>query len=112
MLRNIINTLFGTGRKTEVHQEPVRIDAEPEMDGKLETQITALSTEEEIERLAQHVGGLATGMRIEIDLRELLEICPHKRRKADSYYQLKKQLHDQYNIELVITSRTSKIKED
>lgn len=111
MLRNIINTLFGTGRKTEVHQEPVRIDAEPEMDGKLETQITALSTEEEIERLAQHVGGLATGMRIEIDLRELLEICPHKRRKADSYYQLKKQLHDQYNIELVITSRTSK-KED
>lgn len=110
-LRNLWSSLFGSGR-TDIKKEPVKIGAEPEMDSKLETQITALSTEEEIEVLAAHVGGLATGMRIEIDLRELLEICPHKRRKADSYYQLKKQLHDQYNIELVITSRTSKNKED
>ncbi len=32
--------------------------------------------------------------------------------KADSYYQLKKHLRDDYGIELVITSRTSKKKED
>lgn len=108
MLRNIINTLFGTGRKTEVHQEPVRIDAEPEMDGKLETQITALSTEEEIEVLAQHVGGIASGMTIEIDLRELLDLLERKRRKADSYYQLKKHLKEDYGVELIITSRTNK----
>lgn len=109
-LRNLWSSLFGSGR-TDIKKEPVKIDAEPEMDSKLETQITALSTEEEIERLAQHIGGLATGMTVEIELRELLEICPHKRRKADSYYQLKKQLHDQYNVELVITSRNNK-KED
>ena len=108
MLRNIINTLFGTGRKTEVHQEPVKIEAEPEMDSNLEPSIPTLSIEEEIERLAQHTGGLATGMRIEIDLRELLNLCPRKRKKADSYYQLRKHLKEDYGVELIITSRTNR----
>lgn len=108
MLSNIFNTLFGTGRKTEVHQQPVKINAEPEMDSKIETTKPALSIEEEIQVLAQHFGGISTGMTLEIELRELLELCPRNRRKADSYYQLKKHLKDDYGIELIITSRTSK----
>lgn len=83
MLSNIFNTLFGTGRKTEVHQEPVRIDAEPKTDSNCEASIPQLSIEEEIQVLAHHFGGIATGMRIEIELREQLELCPRKRRKAD-----------------------------
>lgn len=112
MLENIFNALFGTGRKTEVHQQPVKIEAEPNMDGKTETTKPALSIEEEIQVLAQHFGGISTGMTIEIELRELLELCPRNRRKADSYYQLKKHLKDDYGIELIITSRTSKTKEN
>lgn len=46
-------------------------------------------------------------MTIEIELRELLGILDRKRKKADSYYQLKKD----YGVELIITSRTSKNKE-
>ena len=107
-MRNLFNSLFGTGRKTEVHQEPVKIDAEPNMDSKNETTKPALTIEEEIQVLAQHFGGISTGMTIEIELRELLELCPRNRRKADSYYQLKKHLKEDYGVELIITSRTSK----
>lgn len=49
-----------------------------------------------------------SGNTYEIELRELLSICPRQRRRADAYYLLKKLLKDQYNVELVITSRTSK----
>lgn len=111
MIGELWNNLFGTGRRTEVHQEPIIIDAEPTTDGKIETAIPALSIEEEIEVLAHHFGGLASGMKLEIELRELLNICPRNRRKADSYYQLKKHLKDDYGVELIITSRTSKNKE-
>ena len=111
MFDNIFNALFGTGRRTEVHQEPIFTDAEPTTDGKIETAIPALSIEDEIQVLAHHFGGLASGMKLEIELRELLNICPRNRRKADSYYQLKKHLKDDYGVELIITSRTSKNKE-
>lgn len=47
-------------------------------------------------------------MTIEIDLRELLDLLERKRRKADSYYQLKKHLKEDYGVELIITSRTNK----
>ena len=50
-------------------------------------------------------------MTIEIELRELLGILDRKRKKADSYYQLKKHLKKDYGVELIITSRTSKNKE-
>ena len=112
MMRNIFDALFGTGRKTEVHQEPVITEAEPTTDSTTETTKSALSIEEEIQVLARRFGGLATGMTITIELRELLDLCPRKRRKADSYYQLKKHLMDDYGVELIITSRTSKNKED
>lgn len=110
-LSSLMSSLFGAGRTT-VNKAPISNTAECTTDGNSEPQKPALSIEQEIEVLAQHVGGIASGMTIEIDLRELLEICPHKRRKADSYYQLKKQLHDQYNVELVITSRTNKNQKD
>lgn len=106
-LRNLWSSLFGSGR-TDIRKEPVKIDAEPKTDSKTETTKPALSIEEEIQVLAQHFGGISTGMTIEIELRELLELCPRNRRKADSYYQLKKHLKDDYGIELIITSRTSK----
>ena len=108
MLRNIINTLFGTGRKTEVHQEPIISEADSVKDSISETPIPQLSVEEEIEVLAAHIGGIASGMTIEIELRELLGILDRKRKKADSYYQLKKHLKEDNGVELIITSRTSK----
>lgn len=109
-LRNLWSSLFGSG-KTDIKKEPIITEAAPSTDSTTESPQPALSIEEEIQVLAHHFGGISTGMRIEIELRELLELCPRKRRKADSYYQLKKHLMDDYGMELIITSRTSKNKE-
>ena len=111
MLSNIINTLFGSGRRNEVHQEPIITDAAPRTDSNIETPQPELSLDDEILVLARHCGGLVSGTKLTFDLRELLDLVPRKRRKADAYYALGKKLKDEYGVELVITSRTSKNKE-
>lgn len=110
-LSSLMSSLFGAGR-TNVNKAPISNTAECTTDGNSEPQKPALSLEQEIEVLAQHVGGIASGMTIEIDLRELLDLLERKRRKADSYYQLKKHLKEDYGVELIITSRTSKKEEE
>lgn len=111
MMRNLFNSLFGTGRKTEVHQKPIISEADSVKDSISETPIPQLSVEEEVEVLARELGGLASGMKLEIDLHRILEICPRKRKKADAYLGLKKKLRDEYGVELNITSRASKKEE-
>ena len=106
-LSSLMSSLFGAGR-TNVNKAPISNTAECTTDGNSEPLKPALSLEQEIEVLAQHVGGIASGMTIEIDLRELLDLLERKRRKADSYYQLKKHLKEDYGVELIITSRTNK----
>ena len=106
-LSNLWSSLFGTGR-TNVNKVPVNIEADSLKDSNSETPVPQLSVEEEIEVLAAHIGGIASGMTIEIELRELLGILDRKRKKADSYYQLKKHLKEDYGVELIITSRTGK----
>lgn len=110
MIKELMSSLFGSG-KTDIKTEPIITEADSVKDSNSETPIPQLSVEEEIEVLADHIGGIASGMTIEIELRELLNICPRNRKKADSYYQLKKHLKDDYGVELIITSRTSKNKE-
>lgn len=100
---------MGTKNNTLTPKTTVAVER---TDSKNETPINTLSIDDEIQVLAHHFGGLATGMVVEIELRELLNLCPRNRRKADSYYQLKKHLKDDYGVELIITSRTSKNKED
>jgi len=107
ILSNLMSSLFGAGRTT-VNKAPISNTAECTKDGNPDPPKPALSIEQEIEVLAQHVGGIASGMTIEIDLRELLDLLERKRRKADSYYQLKKHLKEDYGVELIITSRTNK----
>jgi hypothetical protein len=107
MIKELMSSLFGSG-KTDIKTEPIITEADSVKDSNSETPIPQLSVEEEIEVLAAHIGGIASGMTIEIELRELLGILDRKRKKADSYYQLKKHLKEDYGVELIITSRTSK----
>ena len=112
MIVELWNSLFGSGRRTEVHQEPIFADAEPKTDGTNEAPQPTLSLDDEILVLARHYGGLVSGTKLTVDLRDLLELLYRKRRKADAFYALGKKLKDEYGVELVITSRTSKNKED
>ena len=75
----------------------------------MQTSVSETRTpEDEIEILARYCGGLAKGKVIKIGLHEILDIIPRKRRKADAYYALKKQLRDEYGTELIIESRGTK----
>ena len=110
MLDWLQHILFGSGKDSDAMMK--------EVGGKDTTPATTTTSspttgpEDECSILARHFGGLVSGRTYVIELRELLELCPRKRRKADSFYQLKKKLKDEYGVELRITSRTSKNKED
>lgn len=61
---------------------------------------------DDIERLQDYCGvELKSGLCIEIELSELLEILPRERRRRDSYDKLVKFLADEMKITLTIKSR-------
>ena len=107
MINNLLNTLFGA-RVNNANQAPIQEAARTDLDSAPEEPFSQLSLDEEVEIIARELGGLARGMKLEIDLHRILEICPRKRKKADAYLGLKKKLRDDYGAELVITSRASK----
>ena len=62
---------------------------------------------DDIERLESYCGvELRSGLCIEIELSELLEILPRERRRKDAYDKLVKFLADEMNITLTIKSRS------
>ena len=60
---------------------------------------------DDIERLTKYGVELRSGLCIEIELSELLEILPRERRRKDSYDKLVKFLAEEMNIKLMIKSR-------
>lgn len=61
---------------------------------------------DDIQKLQDYCGvELRSGLCIEIELSELLEILPRERRRKDSYDKLVKFLADEMNITLTIKSR-------
>ena len=61
---------------------------------------------DDVKRLCNYCGvELKSGLCIELELSELLEILPRERRRKDSYDKLVKFLADEMNITLTIKSR-------
>ena len=61
---------------------------------------------DDIQKLQDYCGvELRSGLCIEIELSELLEVLPRERRRKDSYDKLVKFLADEMNIKLMIKSR-------
>ena len=60
---------------------------------------------DDIERLTKYGVELKSGLCIEIELSELLEILPRARRRKDAYDKLVKFLAEEMNIKLNIKSR-------
>ena len=61
---------------------------------------------DDIERLGNYMGrDLCSGLCIELELSELLEILPRERRRKDAYDKLVKFLAEEMNIKLNIKSR-------
>ena len=64
---------------------------------------------DDIERLTKYGVELKSGLCIEIELSELLEILPRERRRKDAYTGLVSHLKREYGITLKITSNKTKI---
>ncbi|RGM91200.1 hypothetical protein DXB82_00135 [Phocaeicola vulgatus] len=65
--------------------------------------------ESDIEALKQKFGdSFSTGLSIEIDLKEILKICPRERRRSDSYTGLIGFLQKKYGIILKVVSQKTK----
>lgn len=63
---------------------------------------------DDIQKLQDYCGvELRSGLCIEIELSELLEILPRERRRKDVYNKLVKYLADKMDIKLVIINRSS-----
>ena len=63
---------------------------------------------DDIQKLQDYCGvELRSGLCIEIELSELLEILPRERRRKDAYDKLVKFLADKMDIKLVIINRSS-----
>lgn len=61
---------------------------------------------DDIERLESYCGvELESGLCIEIELSELLEVLPRERRRKDAYDRLVKFLAEEMNVQLTIKSR-------
>ena len=99
MIVDILNRLFGSIIDA-LPNSSVAV-AEKKKDSKREEKYGS-----DIEALKQkYVVELRSGLCIEIELSELLEILPRERRRKDSYDKLVKFLAEEMNIKLNIKSR-------
>lgn len=60
---------------------------------------------QDIIALEKEFGQMYSGKVIDIELHDLLEICPRKRKKSDAFYALRKELTSMYGVELNIKSK-------
>ncbi len=65
--------------------------------------------ESKIKALQSYCGKtLSKGLRIDIQLKELLEIIPQRRKRIDSYNKLVRYLKSAFGVELIISSQKTK----
>jgi len=100
MIEMFLNRLFGSSREETPPKPNVAVE-EKKKDSKREEKYDS-----DIEALKQKYGvEFKSGLCIEIELSELLEILPRERRRKDSYDKLVRFLADEMKIILTIKSR-------
>lgn len=106
MILKLIEALFG-----ERHPEHPSLISNDMTRGD-DTIITIVPSEfrEDVDNLKKYVGenNWKAGLEISLYLSELLLICPHKRRRSDSFKKLIVYLEDELRIKLIIKERNKK----
>ena len=100
LIKNLYNLFCGS------ESQDRRSDCAPDVIDKSTKVIIPERFKDDIERLEIYCGvELRSGLCIEIELSELLEILPRERRRKDSYDKLVKFLAEEMNVQLTIKSR-------
>lgn len=100
MLANLIHSFFG-GLQGNSSKPSVPICQED----KPKTNETKEKYSDDIKALTEKYGELKTGLCIEIELSELLNIVSRERRRIDAYRGLISYLQEKYGVTLTIKSR-------
>ena len=101
LIKNLYNLFCGS------ESQDGRSDCAPDViEEKEHIVIIPEKFKDDIQKLQDYCGvELRSGLCIEIELSELLEILPRERRRKDAYDKLVKFLADEMNIKLMIKSR-------
>ena len=101
LIKNLFS-LFGGS-----HQEGRSDNASPNVIEEKESKVIIPEKfKDDIQKLQDYCGvELRSGLCIEIELSELLEVLPRERRRKDSYDKLVKFLAEEMNVQLTIKSR-------
>jgi hypothetical protein len=101
LIRNLYNLFCGSES-----QDGRSVCAPDVIDEKEHIVIIPEKFKDDIQKLQDYCGvELRSGLCIEIELSELLEILPRERRRKDSYDKLVKFLAEEMNVQLTIKSR-------
>ena len=101
LIKNLYNLFCGS------ESQDGRSDCAPDViEEKEHIVIIPEKFKDDIQKLQDYCGvELRSGLCIELELSELLEVVPRARRRKDSYDKLVKFLADEMNIKLMIKSR-------
>ena len=101
LIKNLYNLFCGS------ESQDWRSDCAPDViEEKEHIVIIPEKFKDDIQKLQDYCGvELRSGLCIEIELSELLEILPRERRRKDSYDKLVKFLAEEMNVQLTIKSR-------
>ena len=104
MIEEFLSRLFGGSREETPPRPNVAVGVK-EKDSKREEKYCS-----DIEALKQRYGAeFKSGVCIEIPLKEIINLCPRERRRADAYTGLVGYLKSEYGVILKITSNKTKI---
>ena len=104
MLEVVLRRLFGGSREETPPRPNVAVGVK-EKDSKRDDKYCS-----DIEALKQRYGAeFKSGVCIEIPLKEIINLCPRERRRADAYTGLVGYLKSEYGVILKITSNKTKI---
>lgn len=116
MFQQLLNLLFGDSQSWPNRQDN-NTSVAPDVSKESVTENEMLSAaedgpdltlDEEMLLLAREYGPIGSGVRIELDLHEALKLFPRKRKRVDAYSKLIRKVREDYNAELIITSRKTK----
>ena len=103
MIYNLLQALFGIGAR-QPEQQPSLKTNQPQS---IKSTIIPLQYRDDVENLKSYVGDVNwnPGLAIELELKELLSICPRERKRSDAFKKLIDYLKDEQKIELIIKKR-------
>ncbi|MCR5659234.1 MAG: hypothetical protein K6G25_07905 [Bacteroidales bacterium] len=104
MMMRLMEALFGFDWRQPEQKPSLKTEVPPKA---IEKTIVPLQYRDDVEKLKTYVGdeNWKPGLLIELELRDLLSICPRERNRSDAYRKLIAYLKDEQKIELKIKTK-------